>query len=141
MLQAVGIKALSVSVDDRRGVVDPDAPSLYGNHMITAIEVPADVNDPRLMATVKASDGKRYLIFDPTNERTPVGNLPDYEQGGYGILSAGASSQLIALARPSARRKRQGAHGKLHAGADGALDGNCRYIEHRTRWAPTFASA
>ena len=45
MLQAVGIKAYYVPVDDRRGVVDPDAPSLAGNHMITAIEIPADVND------------------------------------------------------------------------------------------------
>ena len=46
---------------------------------------------------MKAKDGKRYLIFDPTNERTPVGNLPSYLQGSYGILAAGASSQVIAL--------------------------------------------
>lgn len=124
MLQAVGVKAWSVSVDDRRGVVDPDAPSLYGNHMITAIEVPADVNDPRLMATVKASDGKRYLIFDPTNERTPVGNLPDYEQGGYGILSAGAASQLITLPvlPPDANGKVR--TGSFTLSADGALSGS-----------------
>jgi len=70
---------------------------MMGDHMITAIEIPADVNDPRLMAIVKAKDGKRYLIFDPTNERTPVGNLPSYEQGSYGTLAAGAQSQIIAL--------------------------------------------
>jgi hypothetical protein len=97
MLQVAGIHAFYMPVDDRRGIVDPDFPSLIGNHMITAIEIPSDVNDPRLMAIVKAKDGKRYLIFDPTNERTPVGNLPSYEQGSYGILSAGASSQIIAL--------------------------------------------
>src|SRR5208337_2487398 len=97
MSQAVGIEAFYVPVDDRRGVVDPNAPSLVGNHMITAIEIPAGVNDPRLMAVAKGSDGKRYLIFDPTNERTPVGNLPSYLQGSYGILAAGPSSQLIAL--------------------------------------------
>ena len=65
--------------------------------MITAIEIPADIQDPRLMAIVKAKDGKRYLIFDPTNERVPIGNLPSYEQGSYGTLAAGASSQVIAL--------------------------------------------
>src|SRR5579863_5729494 len=97
MLQAVGIKAYYMPVDDRRGVVDPDAPSLYGNHMITAIRLPADVKDPRLMAVVAASDGHRYLIFDPTNERTPVGNLPSYEQGSYGLLAAGPASQILAL--------------------------------------------
>jgi 1-acyl-sn-glycerol-3-phosphate acyltransferase len=97
MLQVAGIHAYYVAVDHRRGVVDPDDPSLLGDHMITAIEVPDDVKDPRLMAIVKGKDGKRYLIFDPTNERTPVGNLPNYLQGGYGTLAAGASSQVIAL--------------------------------------------
>jgi transglutaminase-like putative cysteine protease len=97
MLQVAGIHAFYMPVDDQRGIVDPADPSLYGNHMITAIEVPADVEDARLMAIVKGKDGKRYLIFDPTNERTPVGNLPSYLQGGYGTLAAGASSQIIAL--------------------------------------------
>ncbi|MGA2350423.1 MAG: DUF3857 domain-containing protein [Terracidiphilus sp.] len=97
MLQAAGIHAVYVPVDSRRDIVDPDAPSLMGNHMITAIEIPVDVQDPRLKAIAKAKDGKRYLIFDPTNERTPVGNLPSYEQGGFGTLAAGAASQIIAL--------------------------------------------
>jgi hypothetical protein len=97
MLQAAGIHAVYMPVDSHRGVVDPDAPSLYGNHMITAIEIPADVQDPRLKAIVKARDGRRYLIFDPTDERTPVGNLRSEEQGSFGTLAAGASSQIIAL--------------------------------------------
>jgi len=123
MLQAVGIKAFYVPVDDRRGVVDPNAPSLLGNHMITAIEIPADVNDPRLMAVVKGSDGKRYLIFDPTNERTPVGNLPSYLQGSYGILATGPSSQLIALPvlDPDANGTEQ--KGTFALSADGNLTG------------------
>jgi hypothetical protein len=97
MLQVAGIHAVYMPLYDHRGVVDPDVPSIMGNHMITAIELPADVQDPRLKAVVKAKDGKRYLIFDPTDERTPVGNLPSEEQGSYGILAAGASSQIIAL--------------------------------------------
>jgi len=128
MLRAVAIKAFNVPVDDRRGFVDPDAPSSYGNHMITAIEVPADVNDPRLMAIVKANDGKRYLIFDPTNERTPVGNLPDYEQGSYGLLAAGAASQLIALPvlQPEANGKER--KGTFTLAANGALTGSVETI-------------
>lgn len=97
MLQVAGIQAHYMLVDDRRGVIDPGMPSFYGNHMITAIEVPAEVHDPRLQALVTAKDGKRYLIFDPTNERTPAGNLPSYEQGSYGLLAAAASSQIMAL--------------------------------------------
>jgi hypothetical protein len=97
MLQVAGIHAVYMPVDHRRGLVDPTEPSLLGDHMITAIEIPADVQDPRLKAVVKANGGKRYLIFDPTDERTPVGNLPSEEQGSYGILAAGTASQIIAL--------------------------------------------
>jgi uncharacterized protein DUF3857/transglutaminase superfamily protein len=124
MLQVAGIHAYYVPVDDRRGIVDPDDPSLYGNHMITAIEVPADVQDPRLMAIVKATDSKRYLIFDPTNERTPVGNLPSYLQGSYGTLCAGSASQIIKLpvlppdANPNERK------GSFTLAPDGTLTGS-----------------
>jgi hypothetical protein len=123
MLQVVGIKAYYVPVDSHRGVVDPDAPSLAGNHMITAIEIPAGVDDPRLMAVVKAKDDKRYLIFDPTNERTAVGNLPSYEQGSYGILAAGPASQVISLPvlPPEANGKER--NGSFSLSTDGALTG------------------
>jgi len=97
MLQVAGIHAFYLPVDDRRGFVDPLYPSLFGDHMITAIEIPDSVQDPRLMAIAKANNGKRYLIFDPTNERVPVGNLPSYLQGSFGTLAIGASSQVIAL--------------------------------------------
>jgi hypothetical protein len=124
MLQVAGIHAYYVPVDDRRDVVDPDAPSLVGNHMITAIELPADVQDPRLKAIVKTKDGKRYLIFDPTDERTPVGNLPSYEQGSYGTLAAGAASQIIALPvlDPDANGTEE--KGSFTLSADGTLTGS-----------------
>ncbi|HTW60321.1 MAG TPA: transglutaminase domain-containing protein [Terracidiphilus sp.] len=123
MLQAVGIQAFYVPVDDRRGVVDPQAPSLAGNHMITAIEIPPGVNDPRLIAVVKANDGKRYLIFDPTNERTPVGNLPSYEQGSYGLLAAGDASQVIALPVLPPDANGMDRTGSFTLSPDGALSG------------------
>lgn len=123
MLQAVGIRGYYLAVDDRRGVVDPDAPAFLGNHMITAIEVPAEVNDARLMAIAKSVNGKRYLIFDPTNEHVPVGNLPDYEQGSYGILAGGDQSQLLALPvlPPNSNGKER--KGTFKLDADGALTG------------------
>jgi transglutaminase-like putative cysteine protease len=124
MLQVAGIHAFYVPVDDRRDVVDPDAPSLVGNHMITAIEIPADVQDARLKAIVKARDGKRYLIFDPTNERTPVGNLPYYEQGSYGTLAAGAASQIIALPVLDPEASTQERKGAFTLSADGTLTGS-----------------
>lgn len=124
MLQVAGIHAYYVPVDNRRDVVDPDEPSLVGNHMITAIEVPADLQDKRLQAIVTAINGKRYLIFDPTNQTTPVGNLPSYEQGSYGLLSAGSASQVIALPvlGPDANGTEQ--KGEFTLRADGVLTGS-----------------
>jgi Domain of Unknown Function with PDB structure (DUF3857)/Transglutaminase-like superfamily len=124
MLQAAGIHAYYVPADHRRGVVDPEDPSLVGDHMITAIEIPADVQDPRLQAVVKGKNGSRYLIFDPTDERTPVGNLPSNEQGGYGLLAAGGSSQVIALPVLAPEANGTERTGAFTLGADGTLTGS-----------------
>lgn len=97
MLDAVGIRATWVAVDTARGFVDPGTPSIAGNHMIMAIEIPKGYENPRLEAVVTAKTGRRYLIFDPTNPYVPVGQLPVYLQGGYGLLAAGADSQVIPL--------------------------------------------
>jgi len=93
----VGIPAYSLSVDVRRGFVDPTAPSRFGDHMITAIELPADNNDPRLLARVKALNGKTLLIFDPTDEETAVGLIRDELQGGWGYIANGAESQVLQM--------------------------------------------
>jgi len=124
MLEAAGIHATYVLVDHRRDVVDPQAPSFYGDHMITAIEIPAGVKDARLIATVSAGDGKRYLIFDPTDERTPAGNLPPNEQGGYGILALGAESQIVQIPvlDPDANGTRR--TGEFALSGDGTLTGS-----------------
>ena len=50
--------------------------------MITAIELPDGENDPRLIARVKAANGKTLLIFDPTDEETPVGLIRSELQSG-----------------------------------------------------------
>ena len=123
MLSIANIHGYYVLVDHRREMVDPETPSFYGDHMITAIEVPAEVQDPRLRAIVRASNGKRYLIFDPTDERTPVGNLPSNEQGGYGILAAGASSQIIALPILAPEANGTERKGSFTLAADGTLTG------------------
>jgi hypothetical protein len=97
MLDAIGIRATWVLVDTHRGFIDPRVPSVDGNHAIAAIEIPKGYDDPSLKAVVKAHTGKRYLIFDPTNPYVSIGLLPEYLQGGYGILVAGGDSQVISL--------------------------------------------
>ena len=124
MLQVAGIHADYLSVDSHRGYVDPQMPSRYSNHMITAIEIPADLQEPRLKAIVKANDGKRYLIFDPTDERTPVGNLRSEEQGGYGVLAAGPASQIVAIPVLDPDANGDECKGVFTLSADGTLTGS-----------------
>jgi hypothetical protein len=97
LLSSVGIHSALMMVDTERGVIDPDAPSLVGNHMIAAIELPAGYSSPKLHSVVTAKTGKKYLIFDPTWNLTPFGQLESNLQGSYGILMEGADSEAIRL--------------------------------------------
>jgi transglutaminase-like putative cysteine protease len=130
MLDAVGIRAAWVSVDARRGVIDPKAPSLFGNHMIAAIEIPKGYENPRLQAVVTTRTGKRYLIFDPTNPYVPVGQLPDYEQGSYGVLAAGDDSQLIQLPILNPGVESIDRKAKFDLAADGTLKGDITVLRY-----------
>jgi hypothetical protein len=124
MLQAVGIPAHYFAVDTSRGFVDPNAPSRFGDHMITAIELPDGENDPRLLAHVKAGNSKTLLIFDPTDQVTPVGLIRSALQGGWGFIANGADSQVLqmpVLPPDSAGLSRKGI---FTLDADGSLAGD-----------------
>lgn len=95
MLSSVGIHSALVLVDTERGVIDPKAPATLGNHMIDAIEIPAGYSTPKLHSVITTSSGTRYLIFDPTWEKTPFGQIEHNLQGGYGVLLDGNQSQVI----------------------------------------------
>jgi hypothetical protein len=92
--------------------------------MITAIELPDGDNDPRLVARVKAGNGKTLLIFDPTDEVTPVGLIRSDLQGAYGNISNGEYSQVLrmpVLPPDSASMSRKGS---FTLAADGTLTGD-----------------
>jgi hypothetical protein len=95
MLSTVGIHGALVMVDHRRGVVDPDAPSIVGDHVIAAIEIPKGYSSPKLRSVVTSKTGRQYLIFDPTWDKTAFGQLEHNLQGGYGVLVEGSDSQII----------------------------------------------
>lgn len=123
MLDAVGIRATWVLVDTHRGFIDPSLPSIKGNHAIAAIEMPQGYTDPAFRSVVTASGGKKYLIFDPTDEYTPVGLLRPALQESYGILVAGKDSQVIQLPKlaPDAATMERSA--SLELSEDGSIKG------------------
>ncbi len=124
MLSSVGIHSALLMVDTERGVIDPDAPSIMGNHMIAAIEIPAGYQSAKMRSVVTAKTGKRYLIFDPTWEKTPFGQLEHGLQGGFGVLMEGKDSQIIGLPvlDPGLNTVRRSATFQL--AADGSIKGS-----------------
>lgn len=129
MLRGIGIHAALLMVDTRRGVIVADAPSIIGNHMVAAIEIPSGYESPKLRSIITARTGKRYLIFDPTWEHTPFGQLEHNLQGSYGVLMEGPDSQVIALPLlpPEFNTVRRKA--RLQLTAEGVLEGTI--IEQR----------
>ena len=126
MLSSVGIHSALMMVDHRRGVVDPAAPSLFGDHMIAAIEVPQGYANPKLRSVVTAKSGKRYLIFDPTWEKTAFGQLEDNLQGGYGLLLEGPATEIVELPVLSPELNNVKRTANFTLAADGSLTGKVR---------------
>ncbi len=124
MLSSVGIHSALLMVDSERGVIDPDAPSIWGNHMIAAIEIPKGYESPKMHSVVTAETGKRYLIFDPTWYLTPFGQLEDNLQGSYGVLIEGKDSQVIELPVMDPTLNTIRRSGKFELSADGTLKGS-----------------
>jgi hypothetical protein len=95
MLQEVGIKSSYVLIDTHRGIVHPTLPSALFNHAILAIELPADVKADAYQSVVTANSGKRYIIFDPTDQYTPAGELRAQLQNTYALLVTDSGGELI----------------------------------------------
>jgi Domain of Unknown Function with PDB structure (DUF3857)/Transglutaminase-like superfamily len=95
MLQEAGIASYYVLLDTRRGFINPSIPSSWGNHAVIAIELPSDVNSAPYLSQVMTKTGKRYIIFDPTDEYTPVGSLRADLQDSYALLVTDNSGELI----------------------------------------------
>jgi hypothetical protein len=95
MLKAAGIPAYLVAIysGDRTHVKKEWPSPDQFNHMIVAAKVPDSVTAPTALATPLG----RLLIFDPTDSKTPVGDLPSYEQASYAMLIAKEHGDLIQM--------------------------------------------
>ncbi len=95
MLKAAGLQSYLVAIHSGdRTFVREQWPSPYQfNHMILAAKIPDSVN----AATVTSSPLGRVLLFDPTDDKTPVGDLPWYLQGSYALLLASEHGDLFKM--------------------------------------------
>lgn len=95
MLQVIGIRSYLVLVNTDRGFIRPDVPSSWGNHAILAVEVPDGIATTEYRSLVTAKNGKRYIIFDPTDEFTPVGSLRTELQDTFALIVTENGGELV----------------------------------------------
>ena len=123
MLSSVGIHSAIVLVDTHRGFVDPAAPSMQGNHAIAAVRIPDGYTSAKLRSVVTTKNGHRYLIVDPTWDKTAFGQLEHNLQGGYAVLVEGGDSEIVQIPvlNPELNTIRRSA--TLQLQTDGSLKG------------------
>ena len=121
LLKAVGIDSylVTISADDRTFVRQEWASPGQFNHAIIAVKVSDAVTLPTVIAD---SPLGRLLIFDPTDNITPVGSLPTEEQGSYALVIAASGGALLKMPLLPASANRIEASVEATMNAKGGLD-------------------
>jgi Domain of Unknown Function with PDB structure (DUF3857)/Transglutaminase-like superfamily len=96
MLKVVGIVAIPVSIFSgdanyvRAGWPSPQ----QFNHCIIAVKVS---DQTQASTIIEHPTLGRLLIFDPTDEQTPIGDLPFYLQGSLALIDAKTETELVKM--------------------------------------------
>lgn len=105
LLKAAGMDSylVTISADDREYVHPEWASPTQFNHAIIAIRVSDAVTLPTVLTGTPLG---RLLIFDPTDPITPLGDLPEEEQGSHALVIAGDRGALLTMPELPAAAKR-----------------------------------
>lgn len=96
MLKALNIQAYPVLIfsGDSTHVNEAWVSPGQFNHCIVAIKVSDETKAPTVI--IHPALG-RLLIFDATDDNTPLGDLPEEEQGSFALIAAGDSGSLVRM--------------------------------------------
>ena len=95
MLRALNINSYPVVIySGDPTFVREEIPSFQFNHCIIAVKVSDETKSPTIITHPKLG---RLLIFDATDDDTPVGDLPSHEQGSFALILAGADGALLRM--------------------------------------------
>jgi len=96
MLKVVGITAIPVSIysgDPNYVQASWPSPQQF-NHCIIAIKVS---DQTQASTVIQHPTLGRLLIFDPTDEQTPIGDLPFYLQGSLALIDSKTETDLVKM--------------------------------------------
>lgn len=125
MLKALKIEAYPVAIfsGDKTFVREEWASPMQFNHCIIAVKVSDSTNAPTIVTHPKLG---RLMIFDATDEFTPVGDLPDYLQGSYALIAAGESGGLMKMPVIDPEANKMERQVEMSIGTAGELSGQIR---------------
>ncbi len=125
MLKSINITSYLVLIysGDSTYVREEWASPRWFNHCIIAVKV----SDETQTATVLTHPSLgRLLIFDPTDEMTPVGDLPEYEQGSFALIAAGENGSLVRMPTTPPDFNRVDRQSEVELSPEGAITATVR---------------
>ena len=125
LLKIVGIESYLVSIysGDPTYVREEWPSPQQFNHCIIAVKVTDETQGATI---VRHSTLGRLLIFDPTDDNTPVGDLPDHEQGSLALIEAGDSGALLRMPESLPEANRLERQADVVLAGDGSITANVR---------------
>lgn len=138
MLKVLGITAYPVGIysGDPNYVREEWASPNQFNHCIVAIKVSDETQVATIVTHPKLG---RLLIFDPTDDDTPVGDLPEQEQGSLALIVAGDAGSLMRMPVTPAETNLLDRQVEASLNVDGSL--TAAIHENATgRWAVVYRS-
>jgi hypothetical protein len=129
MLAQIGVKSYYMPIHTDRGVTLENSPPNMGfNHVILAIQLPEGSYKESFPALYEHSKLGHLLIFDPTSNVVPFGQIPFYEQDSYALLVTDSGGELIHLPMSKPEFNRMTRTAKLTLMADGSLKGEVQEV-------------
>ncbi|HET9280749.1 MAG TPA: DUF3857 domain-containing transglutaminase family protein [Candidatus Angelobacter sp.] len=129
MLAQIGVKSYYLIIHATRGIYTEKTPPNSGfNHMILAIQMPEASYPKAMPAMYQHPTLGRLLIFDPTNDLVPFGQIPPYEQDNYGLLVSDHGGDLIHLPLSNPEANGITRTTKLKLLPDGSVEGEIEEV-------------
>jgi len=125
MLKAVNIDSYLVLIfsGDATYVREEWASPRWFNHCIIAVKVSDETQTPTVIAHPKLG---RLLIFDATDDVTPLGDLPEHEQGSFALIAAGDGGTLMRMPTTPPEANRVERQSEVTLNAEGAITATVR---------------
>lgn len=129
MLKSIGITSYLMPIysGDAGYVREEWASPQQFNHCIIAVRVSGET---KAATVIEHPTLGRLLIFDPTDDNTLIGDLPEHEQNSFALLLAGADGRLMRMPATASEHNNQERTTEVQINADGSI--NARVSERST---------